>query len=385
MILATTTRRFDLDWLRVIALGVLVFYHIGMFYVYEWGWHIKSDQQSVVLQDVMILTNQWRMSLLFLISSMVLSLTIHKQSLVKGVLRRSSRLLIPLLFGMFVIVAPQVYVEAKDQGLIDMDFVSFWLEYINVDTTLLTEHHSDIGLLTWNHLWFLPYLWCYTLLLIVMSPLLARLISMMQQRPYQWGVLICVVAIIVMSLVWLNLRREFPVTHDLLNDWYSHAKYLWVCVIGFLIARLDNVTVFFVRHRRIFLVAACFLYAFLIGDRHSMFDVLAQHFETSLAVRSIYAVIVTGNHWCWLFAILGYGARYLNVSTPTLTVLNKGVMPGYMVHQTVIVVLAYGLMTWNLPLAVEVLLIIGLTFAACVAAIGLAKSNKVVGTVLGYR
>ena len=63
-----TQRYFELDALRVIAFGVLIFYHIGMYYVLEWGWHIKSDVQFPLLQDVMILTNQWRMFLLFLIS-----------------------------------------------------------------------------------------------------------------------------------------------------------------------------------------------------------------------------------------------------------------------------------------------------------------------------
>ena len=61
-----STRFHALDALRVIAFGVLILYHIGMYYVLEWGWHIKSEQPQAWLQDVMILTNQWRMSLLFL-------------------------------------------------------------------------------------------------------------------------------------------------------------------------------------------------------------------------------------------------------------------------------------------------------------------------------
>lgn len=384
MILPATTRRFDLDWLRVLALCVLVFYHIGMFYVYEWGWHIKSEQQSVWLQDIMILTNQWRMSLLFLISSMVLSLTIHKQSRVKGVIKRSSRLLVPLLFGMFVIVAPQVYVEATDQGLIDMGFWSFWLEYINTETHLLTEHHSVIGLLTWNHLWFLPYLWCYTLLLFALSPILEPLLARLGSFRYT-PICLVILAVAVMSLIWLNLRREFPVTHDLITDWYSHAKYFWVCVLGYLFARLQGFTQFLQNYRRVFLVGAVLLYGLLIADRHDYLQFLATHFDTSVTVRGIYALIVTGNHWCWLFAILGYASRYLSFNCPKLDVLNKGVMPSYMVHQTVIVLLAYGFTFVSTPIVVEVLLIVVLTFVSCGIAIGLAKSNKLFGVLLGYR
>ena len=123
-----STRFHELDALRVIAFGVLILYHIGMYYVLEWGWHIKSEQPQAWLQDVMILTNQWRMSLLFLISSMVLTVLLTRvepkpllflKRAGKLIIQRTQRLMIPLLFGMFVIVAPQVYIEWTVNGVID--------------------------------------------------------------------------------------------------------------------------------------------------------------------------------------------------------------------------------------------------------------------------
>lgn len=60
-------RRHDLDWLRVIAFGLLVLYHVGMDYV-TWDWHVKSPTTQLMLQPVMLLSSPWRMSLLFLIS-----------------------------------------------------------------------------------------------------------------------------------------------------------------------------------------------------------------------------------------------------------------------------------------------------------------------------
>ena len=158
-----STRFYALDALRVIAFGVLILYHIGMYYVLEWGWHIKSEQPLAWLQDVMILTNQWRMSLLFLISSMVLTVLLTRvepkpllflKRAGELITQRTQRLMIPLLFGMFVIVAPQVYIEWTVNGVIDTTFTQFYLEYINPNTQWLAERHSDIGLLTWNHLWF---------------------------------------------------------------------------------------------------------------------------------------------------------------------------------------------------------------------------------------
>ena len=50
-------RHYDIDWLRTLAFGVLILYHVGMYYVTDWGWHIKSEETSTILQDIMILTN----------------------------------------------------------------------------------------------------------------------------------------------------------------------------------------------------------------------------------------------------------------------------------------------------------------------------------------
>ena len=38
-------RRHDLDWVRVCAFGLLVLYHVGMYYV-TWDWHVKSPHAS---------------------------------------------------------------------------------------------------------------------------------------------------------------------------------------------------------------------------------------------------------------------------------------------------------------------------------------------------
>lgn len=62
-----SVRRYDLDWIRVIAFMLLILYHIGMFYV-PWEWHVKSRYELEWLEPVMQLTNPWRLTLLFLVS-----------------------------------------------------------------------------------------------------------------------------------------------------------------------------------------------------------------------------------------------------------------------------------------------------------------------------
>lgn len=386
---AQVTRLHSLDALRVIAFGVLILYHIGMYYVLEWGWHIKSEQPQAWLQDVMVLTNQWRMSLLFLISSMVLTVLLTRVeprpfSFLKraGVLiaQRTQRLLIPLIFGMFVIVAPQVYIEWTVNGLIDTSFTRFYLEYINPNTQWLAERHSDIGLLTWNHLWFLPYLWVYSILLILLFPVMAQLAKV------QLGLITFAIASsTAMVAIWLMLRSAYPTTHDLLNDWYSHAKYFLVMVVGAVIILQPKLWEALERTRYVSMLVALCMYSLIIADRHDILGPVGDWMTEFWWFRVMVGYIVVLNHWAWLAAILGFGKRYLNKPMAWVKYLNSGVLPYYMMHQTLIVVAAYTLHSIGFPVGVQFVLILLFTLLGCALTYELAKRNVVTRVLFGVK
>ena len=93
---------------------LLILYHIGMYYV-TWDWHVKSPHASAAIEPLMLLTSPWRLSLLFLVSGVATGYLLERQG-VRGFLgRRSVRLLVPLVFGMLVIVPPQSYLEVVEK------------------------------------------------------------------------------------------------------------------------------------------------------------------------------------------------------------------------------------------------------------------------------
>ncbi len=115
-------RRYDLDWVRVCAFGVLVLYHVGMYYV-TWRWHVKSPYASTTLEPLMMLSSPWRLSLLFLVSGVATAFLFGgpggtnpdagtKRRLLGA---RSWRLLVPLACGIAVVVPPQSYYEVVEQ------------------------------------------------------------------------------------------------------------------------------------------------------------------------------------------------------------------------------------------------------------------------------
>src|SRR5262249_10090149 len=71
-------RRYDLDWVRIGAFILLIFYHVGMYYV-TWDWHVKSPYSSHAVEPLMMLTQPWRLSLLFLVSGVATAYLLERQ------------------------------------------------------------------------------------------------------------------------------------------------------------------------------------------------------------------------------------------------------------------------------------------------------------------
>lgn len=149
--------RYDLDWLRVIAFGLLIFYHVGMFFV-PWDWHIKNNTtlQSITLP--MWFLNQWRLPLLFVISGMGAYFSLQRRTGKKFILERTIRLLIPFVFGMLFIIPPQVYIERLANNQFDGNYFQFWPNKAFVGT-------YPEGNISWHHLWFILYLFLFSLAL----------------------------------------------------------------------------------------------------------------------------------------------------------------------------------------------------------------------------
>src|SRR3546814_20735217 len=86
---------------------------------------LKSDYQAEWLQWPMIALNRWRMPLLFMISGIALGLARIDCTPWRFAARRCWRLLLPLAFGMFVVVAVQAYCEGLANGRLEPGFGAF--------------------------------------------------------------------------------------------------------------------------------------------------------------------------------------------------------------------------------------------------------------------
>lgn len=330
-------RRHDLDSLRVLVFALLIFYHVGMFFV-PWGWHIKNNVIYDWLTWPMLFVNQWRLPILFVISGMGTRYALSFRSGKTFAWERIKRLFIPLAVGMILIVPPQVYIEriAKAQ------FLGSYLDFFPAE---IFKGIYPEGNFSWHHLWFLPYLLIFSLILIPAFLYLRdhpenqflSFIKRTVQKP--WGLLLFTAPL---YLAEAFIEPFFPVTHALVDDWFTFTSSLFLFFSGFVLISLGDTfwkSVDQIKRK-----------ALWMGILTFGIMIFYWNIEDSVLVHFTEAFFKVLNIWLWILAILGYGAKYLNKKSSILRYANQAVYPFYILHQTVTVVLAYYLMNldWGL-------------------------------------
>jgi len=385
-------RRYDLDWVRVCAFGLLVLYHTGMYYV-SWGFHIKSPHAGTALEPLMLLTGPWRMSLLFVVSGVATAFLLGRSERTAPAGIRSSflgqrswRLLLPLVFGILVIVPPQSYFEVVEKlpgGYFD-GYLAFWKRYLAADGRFCFDGNCLI-LPTWNHLWFVAYLWVYTValwLLLRFAPKAMQAArSRLERRLSGAGALLWPTLWLV--AVRLALVSRFGSTHALVDDWYNHTQYVPMFLIGFLLAFSNGFWESLQRQRWTALGAAFAAYAVLIGIRY-----FAGYDDGNPPPDSVLYLlrIVWGiNQWCMIVAVFGFAYRLRGTGNAALRYLTLAIFPVYILHQTVLIVLAHGFKPMDLPPLLEGPLLVVLTFAACFAGYELIRRVPLLRPLFGLK
>ena len=342
-------RRHDLDWLRVLVFGLLIFYHVGMFFV-PWGWHIKNNEIYDWLRYPMIFLNQWRLPILFVISGMGTAYALSFRTASQFIKERFLRLFIPLAFGMLMIVPPQVYVERLVDGVFQGTY-SGWL----VSGAFLQGVYPE-GNFSWHHLWFLPYLLVFSILL---TPVFVRLRSHPSGKMLSWlresiSTRPYFLFVFVVPLYFYEALLEpfFEVTHNLVWDWFNFTSSLTLFFYGFLMIAIGDVFWQAVDRIR--------NYALLTGViSFTSLLLIWLTLEDSTLVHFVEALIKVTNLWAWILAILGLGARFLNHQSRQLTYANQAVYPFYILHQTITIIIGYYLMDldWSLALKATIMLL----------------------------
>lgn len=325
-------REYGLDWLRVFAFAVLIFYHTGMIFV-RWDFHIKNSEPSIAMEWLMLVVNRWRIPLLFFISGAAVCFSLGSRGYLRFAAERMQRLFLPLVFGMLVVVPPQIYFERLHKGA-DLSYAEWY-------PTVFEFQSYPQGSLSWHHLWFVLYILVYSLVGIPIFLWLRgdggqRVIGHMVNAFERWPPLLYLMNLPNL-LVAFTLGPHWPTTHNLVADWAnltgSFITFLW----GFTVASNGRFLDLITRRRNELLLVGLTIAALFFGLR-----VIGWTGPPSSGLRiPLDRVISSYYGMVWVLALVGYARHTITSGGPVLRYATQAVYPFYIVHQTIMIAVGY--------------------------------------------
>ena len=340
-------RRYDLDWLRIIAILLIFFYHCTKFFDSETSWFIKNDVISRYLNSAMSFGTAWGLPLFFVIAGMGTYYALKYVSAGKYLLSRFLRLMIPFFVGIFTHIPLQVFLSRKSDGLFTGNFFQFYSQMFNgfyLDKTS-TGDFPIFG----SHLWFLVILFITTLILI--GPF-----ALLRKEKFQKGLLKTtsfftkpgLIFTFVIPVIMCELLNFLTGGHILQVGGYSIYTYLVFFFFGYYIAtdqkfkqsiEKQNISALIVS-----LLTAISL-AVILFINFPVFESAEYH-----PLKLLYWIAFPIYGWSFTIFLLGLGSKYLNINNKARKFLNELVLPFYILHQTIIIVIGYYIV--QLPLSI---------------------------------
>lgn len=349
-------RHYGMDFLRIGAFALLILYHIGMVFV-PWGFHIKSAQPMDWVEIPMLLTNPWRLTLLFVVSGFASRALAAKSPGVGEFLKnRNVRLLIPLMFAMVMVVPPQVWVEVVGKHGYSHDYLWFFThDYFRFGTMF------GIVMPTWNHLWFVLYLWVYTLALAVlmMIPGSGKLQPAFD-RIFGGGRALWAPLVFILITQYCLFHREED-THDLIHDGIAHLQYFPAFLFGFGLANSRTAMDGLARYWKLSAAMAMGCYAVIAG----LLVAYPDFSFPSHNVTTVFLIVREIDVWIAIAALIGLAERFLNHEHRWRSTLAEATFPFYIIHQTVIVLVEFWIKPLNLGAGAEFAILVPATVAGC--------------------
>ena len=284
--------------------------------------------------------NRWRMPLLFLVSGAAIMLALGDRTPGAFVRDRLKRLLLPLAFGMVVIVPPQVYLERLSSGQFTGSFPQ-WLPHA-------FDGVYPKGNVSWHHLWFLAYVLVFTLVLLPVF-LWARsetgqtAVAKAGRVAARYGLQWLMVLPLAVSFLWLA-----PISwniNGLVGDWNGLVFYGALLLYGAFLFGSTDLLVALQRQRFVSLTVGIAAYALLY------LGYFAGTVRPTIPpeARPVFALVSAINVMAWLFAIVGFAHRYLTKRPAFLSEATEAVYPFYLIHQTATVIAVWALLKAGAP------------------------------------
>ncbi|MFC1974395.1 acyltransferase family protein [Chloroflexota bacterium] len=355
---ARPARLHYLEWLRVLAMLSIFFFHSDRFFDF-YPWHVNNAETSLASSIHIEFFNQWMMPLFFVVSGAAVYYSLRNRTAGGFVKERSLRILIPwVLIGIFVIAPPQVYLERLTHGEFSGTFFQFYYPHYFDGIYPFGGNFAIIPM----HLWYLVLLFTFSLIALPLflprgktgESLISRL-SNSFVRP--WALLLLFVPLAVVAIladvIGLGFTRQ-------MGGW-DMLSYLMFFIYGYLIFSNTRIQETIRKYSTAALIVALTL---AVLELYLEFGIKLPHlFSVWMGILTLRALLA----WCWIIAILGFGSRYLNFNNRFLGYASEAVLPFYILHQTIILIIGFFVVQWSMGIAPKYFIIVTTSFIAIMA------------------
>ena len=318
-------RRYDLDWIRISALGLLIVYHAVITFQ-PWGGKILFITNKEPLESwwfLMAAFNVWRIPILFLVAGLAYNYSLKYRNWKKVLKERNIRLGIPLLISFFLLHPAYLLLSQK--------FYDISYAYL-----------PNLG-----PLWFVAFIliYCYITLpgFLYLNPrleskLFKSLVNLFQ-LPY--GILLVIIPVITESVL-----VKFNYYHAYAMSW--HGFWLGLCwfIVGF-----------------IFACAKDYFWSAVERVRYFSLILAGVFFSVRLLVFSLESpnIVIAIESINWVLAVIGFCSKHLNRPSRLLRYLSEAVFPVYILSLPLQIVFSYFLVSFALSAVVKLFLLVILT------------------------
>lgn len=328
-------RRNDIDWIRILAVLLLIPFHTArIFDIFE-PFYVKNAGLSVWLSYLVVyFLSRWQMQLLFLLAGASTWYALKRRSGGQYVGERLKRLLVPFIFGTLVIVPPQMYYALLFRSNAPASYLEFYAQFFQIRPPGMSDY-TGIGF-TWAHLWFILDLFVISLIALPLflglktgtgQRITAGLGTFLERGP----------AIFLLALPLPFVSEFLPDIDD-----KPFFIYLLVFIYGFVLMTHAGYQRALDRNKWPALVLGLVCTAILV-----VADISGVQFADNSPGDILLFFVYNFNLWFWLMAILGLGHGYLNADNGVLRYARDASYPFYILHQTVIVAIGFYVVQWT--------------------------------------
>lgn len=365
------------DWLRVLAVAGVFAVHVSeVFNPYD-EWHIANAQRSPLIGEIAVLMAPWIMPLFMLLAGVSAWFSLSHRGNAAYFRERVFRVALPLVVGTLLLVPPQVYLERRLRHQFSGSFIDFFPHFF--------QGIYPNGNLSWHHLWFLAHLMLYAVVTLPLFRYLQtdrgriRLRRLARLTAGPAGLLwLALPLILERNLLW-GLFRE---RHYLTADWSNHALLLVAYVYGFILAGEPWLGLQIDRQWRnaLSIAFACTaLLVYLTWTNVLPYGLPAPYALGYLGFWAFYSVAA----WAWMIGMLGAARQFVRRENAVLDYGRQIGYGWYLVHQPVIIAVAYFIVPWQASVGLKFVVLTGVSLAGTLLGAEAIRRIPVISTLLG--